>query len=88
MAIRMIGFHLSRSQRMLDACANVHARRGSPQEPPLYEGDQDETARIGVEIPESPRLCLGKLQARHFLVLALNSSNEWRQSAQSPLRRW
>jgi hypothetical protein len=78
----------SNSQRMLDAGADVHARRGSPQEPPFHERSQDDMARIGVEIPESLRLCFGKLQARHFVVLALDSSNQWREAAHPPLRGW
>jgi hypothetical protein len=55
---------------MLGACANVHAGGGSPQKPPLHQRNQDGVARVGVEIPESLRLCFGKLQPCDFVLLS------------------
>jgi hypothetical protein len=76
MAIRMISSHLFVPQRMLGACTNVHAGGGSSQKAPLNERNQDGVARVGVKTPESLRLCFGKLQAWHLVVLALDSLNQ------------
>jgi hypothetical protein len=43
-------------------------------------------ARSGVEVPESLCLCFRKLQAGHFVVLALDSLNKRCEVARSPLR--
>ncbi len=36
---------------MLGDSANVHPVGGSPQESPLHQRNEDDVARIGVEVP-------------------------------------